>query len=50
MDEDTITKNIILITVDCLRADHLGCMGYKKITPNLDSLAKNGNFYTIKLQ
>lgn len=36
-------KNIILITVDCLRADHLGCMGYKKnLTPMIDKLAKEG--------
>jgi hypothetical protein len=26
-------KNIILLTVDCLRADHLGCMGNKKMLP-----------------
>ncbi len=33
--------NIILITVDALRAGHLGFMGYKNsITPNIDSLAK----------
>lgn len=35
--------NIILLTVDCLRADHLGCIGYKRdTTPLMDSLAKNG--------
>lgn len=33
--------NIILITVDALRAGHLGFMGYEKgITPNIDSFAK----------
>lgn len=32
--------NIILISVDTLRADHLGCYGYKKETsPNLDKFA-----------
>jgi arylsulfatase A-like enzyme len=32
--------NIILITVDSLRADHLGYMGYGKgISPNIDKLA-----------
>lgn len=37
----TTPKNIILITVDSLRADHLGFMGYSKnISPNIDSLAK----------
>ena len=32
--------NVILISVDTLRADHLGCYGYKRETsPNIDSLA-----------
>jgi arylsulfatase A-like enzyme/Flp pilus assembly protein TadD len=32
--------NIVFITIDTLRADHLGCYGYKAIhTPNLDALA-----------
>lgn len=36
-------KNAILITVDCLRADHLGCMGYPKMTTtHLDNLAAQG--------
>jgi len=36
-------KNIIVISIDALRADHLGCYGYKKdITPNIDNLAKEG--------
>jgi arylsulfatase A-like enzyme len=36
-------ENVILITIDSLRADHLGCYGYhKKITPKLDELAENG--------
>jgi arylsulfatase A-like enzyme len=35
--------NVIVITVDTLRADHLGCYGYKKIrTPNIDALAADG--------
>jgi arylsulfatase A-like enzyme len=33
--------NIVLVTVDSLRADHLGCYGYEKPTsPNVDALAK----------
>lgn len=33
--------NIVLITIDTLRADHLGCYGYFRDTsPNLDALAK----------
>lgn len=40
-------KNIILITIDSLRADHIGCLGYdKKLTPNLDKLAKDGVLFT----
>lgn len=36
-------NNIFLITIDTLRADHLGCYGYKRInTPNLDKIAKEG--------
>jgi arylsulfatase A-like enzyme len=39
--------NIILITVDCLRADHLGFLGYEKdISPNLDKLAKESTVFT----
>lgn len=35
--------NIVLITLDTTRADHLGCYGYKKdTTPFLDSLARKG--------
>ncbi|HTR65293.1 MAG TPA: sulfatase-like hydrolase/transferase, partial [Terriglobales bacterium] len=35
--------NVILITIDTVRADHLGCYGYKDIqTPTLDALAHDG--------
>src|SRR5690348_16589070 len=35
--------NLVLVTIDTLRADRLGCYGYSKIaTPNLDSLARRG--------
>src|SRR5262244_3584616 len=34
-------KSIVLVTVDCLRADHVGFMGYqRRTTPYLDSLAQ----------
>src|SRR3954462_3605164 len=35
--------NVVVITIDTLRADHLGCYGYRGVkTPNLDSLASGG--------
>ncbi len=35
--------NIILISIDTLRADHLSCYGYKrKTTPNIDRIAEEG--------
>ncbi|HLX75905.1 MAG TPA: sulfatase-like hydrolase/transferase, partial [Terriglobales bacterium] len=35
--------NVLLITIDTLRADHLGCYGYKAIrTPAIDGLARDG--------
>src|SRR5438552_7039905 len=38
--------NIVLITMDTLRADHLGCYGYAEIkTPALDALAGDGLLY-----
>lgn len=39
--------NVILLTVDCLRADRLGTMGNSKgLTPNLDALAFQSTFFT----
>jgi len=36
-------KKAILIVLDTLRADHLGCYGYfRNTSPNIDELAKNG--------
>lgn len=35
-------SNVILISIDTLRADHLGCYGYEKnTTPNIDEFSKN---------
>ena len=43
-------KNIILITIDSLRADHLSCLGYhRKTAPNIDKLADNGILFTKAL-
>jgi arylsulfatase A-like enzyme/Flp pilus assembly protein TadD len=41
--EAVSSANILLITLDTTRADHLGCYGYKDArTPNLDRLAREG--------
>ena len=35
--------NVVVITIDTLRPDHLGCYGYKQTqTPNIDALASDG--------
>src|SRR5437867_11842648 len=35
-----IARSLVLITIDCLRADHVGFLGYgRPTTPFLDSLA-----------
>jgi len=37
---------IIMVTLDCLRPDHLGFNGYKGVnTPNIDQLSKEGLFF-----
>jgi arylsulfatase A-like enzyme/Tfp pilus assembly protein PilF len=36
--------NVLFVTIDTLRADHVGCYGYKQVkTPNIDSLATDGS-------
>jgi len=46
-----ITPSVLLITLDTVRADHIGCYGYSRIeTPTIDRLASDGvrfeNAYT----
>ncbi|RLF07949.1 MAG: hypothetical protein DRJ64_02015 [Thermoprotei archaeon] len=39
-------RNLVLITLDSLRADHCSFMGYKRqTTPNLDKFAKDGLYF-----
>lgn len=39
--------NVLLITVDTIRADHVGCYGYSEpTTPNIDRLAEEGVVFT----
>lgn len=41
--KETLKPNILLITLDGLRDDHLGCYGYKRDTsPNIDKIAEGG--------
>jgi len=38
--------NLLLVTIDTLRADRLGCYGYSQIeTPNLDKIARQGALF-----
>ncbi|MFX1409545.1 MAG: sulfatase [Promethearchaeota archaeon] len=40
-------ENIILITVDCLRADFVGCLGSEcNLTPNIDEFSRKGVLFT----
>ena len=45
--QDAVPKHIFFIVVDTLRADHLGCYGYKTPTsPTIDQLANEGTLFT----
>jgi len=47
---DTPAYNVILITIDTLRPDHVGCYGYTSIqTPYIDQLAGAGARFTQAL-
>jgi arylsulfatase A-like enzyme len=42
--------NLLLITVDTLRADHLGCYGYRRDTsPRIDALAREGTRFATAI-
>jgi arylsulfatase len=44
--ETASRPTILLISVDTLRADHLGCYGYRRATsPHLDQLAREARLY-----
>jgi arylsulfatase A-like enzyme/4-amino-4-deoxy-L-arabinose transferase-like glycosyltransferase len=44
--EPQLPKNVILVSIDTLRADHLGCYGYHRPTsPTLDDLARRGTLF-----
>src|SRR5438874_4426464 len=42
-DSSPTRPNVLLVTIDTLRADHVGCYGYTKAsTPTIDGLASRG--------
>lgn len=42
-----MSSNVVLVTVDSLRADHLSCYGYgRETTPRLDEYAERGHRFT----
>jgi len=44
---ESVEPNLVVITVDTLRADHLGCYGDRSIqTPNIDALARSSARFT----
>jgi arylsulfatase A-like enzyme len=47
MNEEIRRLNVILITIDSLRAGHVSCLGYSKnTTPNMDRIAKEGCLFS----
>jgi arylsulfatase A-like enzyme len=45
--EPSSRMNVVLVLIDTLRADHLGCYGYERIeTPVMDRLANEGMAFT----
>ena len=48
--EVTVLPNVVLIVMDTLRADHLGCYGYERATsPRVDAFANGATRYTRAL-
>lgn len=42
--------NLLIVSIDTTRADHLSCFGYgRETSPNLDALASNGHLFTNAL-
>jgi arylsulfatase A-like enzyme/Flp pilus assembly protein TadD len=44
---ESVEPNVVVITIDTLRADHLGCYGYRALpTPHIDDLARSSARFT----
>lgn len=41
--------NVILISIDTLRTDHLSCYGYKRPTPNIDAFAADSVLFEMAI-
>ena len=42
--------NVLLVSIDTCRADHLSCYGYKRpTTPNIDAVARDGAMFKMAL-
>ena len=42
--------NVVLVSIDTCRADHLSCYGYKRqTTPNIDALGRDGAVFKMAL-
>ncbi|NJL30094.1 MAG: sulfatase, partial [Thermoanaerobaculia bacterium] len=49
-DRDARPKNLLILSVDTLRADAIGAAGYQAArTPNIDRLAAEGTYFTTAL-
>lgn len=49
-DHQSPPRNVLLISIDTLRADHISCYGYfKPTTPAIDRLAHEGTMFTQNL-
>lgn len=48
MKKNNESPNILLLTIDCLRPDHLGCYNaeMRNISPNIDNIGKKGVLFT----
>ena len=45
--QDPQLRNLLVVVIDTLRADHLGAHGYERnTTPNIDQLAARGGIFT----
>ena len=43
-------RNVLLVSIDTCRADHLSCYGYKRpTTPNIDAVARDGAMFKMAL-